>query len=139
MDFKFKICLLGEINVGKTSLVYRFIENKFREDFRGTIGVNILQKNIIEENKEITAHIWDLGGHESFKTLRKIYLEGSSGALLIYDVTERETFEKLTDWIEGFIEVRGEHPFVLIGNKSDLTEQIKVKESEAIQFAKNIQ
>jgi len=63
-----KICLLGEANVGKTSLVYRFIENKFRENYKSTLGVNLLKKDMeISEYGGVSAQIWDLGGQESFK------------------------------------------------------------------------
>jgi len=131
-----KICLLGEANVGKTSLVYRFIENKFRENYKSTLGVNLLKKDLdIEKYGDVSAQIWDLGGQESFKSLRKLYLEGANGALLIFDMTVRKTFEKLNEWIQGFRETRGKQPLLLIGNKIDLENKIKVKENEAKKFA----
>ncbi|HEY0088611.1 MAG TPA: Rab family GTPase, partial [Candidatus Lokiarchaeia archaeon] len=81
--------MLGEANVGKTSLVYRFIENKFRDDYKSTLGVNLLKKELdIGEYKNVSAQIWDLGGQESFKNVRKLYLEGANGALVIYDTTQ---------------------------------------------------
>ncbi|MHA2472445.1 MAG: Rab family GTPase [Promethearchaeota archaeon] len=117
-DFKFKICLLGETSVGKTSLVYRFIENKFREDYKSTLGVNILQKLLEIDDNSVSTNIWDLGGQENFRRLRKLYLDGSMGALVIFDLTNRESFEKLGSWIKDFRGQRGEKPFCLIGNKS---------------------
>jgi small GTP-binding protein len=132
-----KICLLGEANVGKTSLVYRFIENKFRGNYKSTLGVNLLKKDLnIQEYGDVSAQIWDLGGQESFRSLRKLYLEGANGALVIYDCTNRTTFEKLEDWITDFKNARGEEPLILIGNKTDLTESIKVQEKEASELAK---
>jgi small GTP-binding protein len=135
-DFKFKICLLGETAVGKTSLVYRFIENKFREDYRSTLGVNILQKHLEIFDNSVSSYIWDLGGQENYRMLRKVYLEGSEGALVIFDLTNRESFEKLGSWIRDFREQRGEKPSCLIGNKSDLKDQIVVTEEEASLLAK---
>ena len=135
-DFKFKICLLGETFVGKTSLVYRFIENKFREDYRSTLGVNILQKHLEIDGNSVSTYIWDLGGQEAFKRLRKLYLEGSEGALVVFDLTNRESFEKLGSWIKDFRGLRGEKPFCLIGNKRDLKDQIVVTEDEASLLAK---
>ncbi|MFX1503818.1 MAG: Rab family GTPase [Promethearchaeota archaeon] len=133
-----KICLLGEKNVGKTSLVYRFIENKFRENYKATLGVNLLKKDMeLSGYGEVSAQIWDLGGQESFKSLRKLYLEGANGALLIYDTTHKKSFEKLDDWIQSFREARGDEPVVLIGNKSDLKNQINISEKEAKEFAEN--
>jgi len=132
-----KIVLLGEANVGKTSLVYRFIENKFRENYKSTLGVNLLKKEMkIAEYGEVSAQIWDLGGQESFKSLRKLYLEGANAGMLVYDCTKKKTFDKLDGWIQDFKRARGNEPFVLIGNKNDLNDKIKVQDKEGIEFAK---
>jgi Ras-related protein Rab-21 len=135
-DFKFKICLLGEGSVGKTSLVYRFVENKFQEDYKATLGVSILQKHLEIDDNSVSINIWDLGGQEIFKKLLKLYLEGSKGALVVFDLTNRASFEKLRDWIQDFRARRGEKPFCLIGNKADLKDQIVVTEEEASLLAK---
>ena len=131
-----KITLLGEKNVGKTSLVYRYIENKFRESYKATLGVNLLKKDMEVDGNSVSAQIWDLGGQDSFKSLRKLYLEGANGALVMFDLTERKTFEKLNEWVESFKEARGEQPIVLIGNKSDLENQRKITDMEASNYAK---
>lgn len=131
-----KITLLGEKNVGKTSLVYRFIENKFRENYKATLGVNLLKKDI-DINGGVSAQIWDLGGQESFRSLRKLYLEGANGGLVIFDLTDRNSFDKLNEWIDSFKNTRGEQPLLLIGNKSDLGNQIKITDKEASQYAQN--
>ncbi|MFX0043065.1 MAG: Rab family GTPase [Candidatus Hodarchaeota archaeon] len=132
-----KIVLLGEANVGKTSLLYRWIENKFRENYKSTLGVNLLKKDMnITGYGEVSAQIWDLGGQESFKSLRRLYLEGANGALLLYDVTNKESYEKLDDWIQSFKKDRENEPIILIGNKSDLKDKIKIKDKDANQFAK---
>jgi len=132
-----KIVLLGEANVGKTSLVYRFIENKFRENYKSTLGVNLMKKDMnLEDFGGVTVQIWDLGGQESFKSLRKLYLEGANGALVVYDCTKKKTFEKLSGWMQDFKQARGNEPLVLIGNKNDLKDKIKVPDSDGIDFAK---
>ena len=139
-NYIIKICLLGEANVGKTSLVYRFIENKFRENYKSTLGVNLLKKDLIfKEYGEVTAQIWDLGGQESFRSLRKLYLEGANGALLIYDCTQKTSFEKLHDWIQDFRNARGDEPVLLIGNKIDLLKEVgeSIDRKEARRFAEN--
>ena len=131
-----KICLLGEANVGKTSLVYRFIENKFRDNYKSTLGVNLLKKDLnVGGYGDVVAQIWDLGGQESFKSLRKLYLEGANGALLIYDLTQKKTFEKLRGWIEDFNLARPNEPTILIGNKNDLKDKSQVTDEEANRFA----
>jgi small GTP-binding protein len=136
-NYIIKICLLGEANVGKTSLVYRFIENKFRENYKSTLGVNLLKKDMnIKGYGEVVAQVWDLGGQESFKSLRKLYLEGANGALLIFDVTQSKSFEKLRDWIQDFKSARENEPVILIGNKNDLKDKIQISNKDALQIAK---
>jgi small GTP-binding protein len=137
MSYILKIVLLGEANVGKTSLVYRFIENKFRENYKSTLGVNLLKKDMnLAEYGDVSAQIWDLGGQESFKSLRKLYLEGANAALLVYDMTNKKSFEKLGEWVQSFREAREDAPIILIGNKSDLKKQIKISRSESSDYAK---
>jgi len=136
MSYILKIVLLGEANVGKTSLVYRFIENKFRENYKSTLGVNLLKKDInVEGYGEVSAQIWDLGGQESFKSLRSLYLEGANGAFVVYDMTSQKSFEKLDEWVQSFREARDDAPILLIGNKSDLKKQIKIDEVESSNYA----
>jgi len=132
-----KICLLGDANVGKTSLVYRFVENKFRENYKSTLGVNLLKKDLmLDEFGKVSAQIWDLGGQESFKNLRKLYLEGANGALLIFDTTKRKTFDNCNEWIQNFRDTRGpDNPIILIANKIDLGDKILVSEEDVRQFA----
>ncbi len=132
VKFVVKICLLGEANVGKTSLVYRFIDDKFQKDYKATLGVSLLRnKVIIGGFGGVSVQIWDLGGQESFKTLRQMYLRGAQGALILYDITKRESFTKVDEWIQSFREDRKEEPLILIGNKNDLIKKAKVKENEA--------
>ena len=102
-NYIIKIVLLGEANVGKTSIVHRFVENKFRGNYKATLGVNLLKKEVdLCDDGIVSAQIWDLGGQENFKSLRKLYLEGSNGALIIFDLTSKKTFEKLNEWIQDF-------------------------------------
>ncbi len=136
MSYIIKLVLLGEANVGKTSLVYRFIENKFRENYKSTLGVNLLKKDMeLDKYGSVSAQIWDLGGQESFKSLRKLYLEGANGALLVFDMTNKKSYDKLDEWVQSFREARDDAPIILIGNKSDLKNQIKITESESKEYA----
>ncbi|MHA1746731.1 MAG: Rab family GTPase [Promethearchaeota archaeon] len=139
-DYVLKICLLGNGNVGKTSLVYRYIENRFSRDFKSTLGVNLLKKNIVLENefegKSASIQIWDLGGQQAYRKLRKLYLEGSQGALIVFDVTDKQSFDDLEEWIQSLVEIRGnEVPMIIIGNKIDLVESRVVAEEVARKYA----
>lgn len=128
--------MLGEASVGKTSLVYRFVENRFRDNYKATLGVNLLKKDLdLDKYGEVSAQIWDLGGQESFRSLRNLYLEGANGALVIYDVTNEKSFERLNEWIKSFKNSRGDEPLLLIGNKVDLEDKIVVEREEGEEFA----
>ncbi len=100
------------------------------------MGVNLLKKDVDIEGKIISTQIWDLGGQESFRSLRKLYLQGAHGALVIYDMTKKITYEKVEEWVQNFRDARGDEPLLLIGNKIDLKKKIKVDEKEAKEFAK---
>ena len=130
-----KICLLGDGGVGKTSLVYRFIENRFSTDFKSTLGVNLLKRKVSIDDNTVSVQIWDLGGQDAYRKLRKLYLEGSQGALVIFDKTNKKSFDHLYDWINSFREAQSDAPMVLIGNKIDLEDQIKIDENTARNYA----
>jgi len=135
-DLIFKVCLLGYFGVGKTSLVYRWIENRFSQDFKSTLGVNLLKKNLMIDGNSVSVQIWDLGGQDSFQSLRKLYIEGAQGALAVFDVTSSVSFEKLNQWVKDFKAQRPNAPILLIGNKIDLSDSRAVSEEEAISYAK---
>jgi len=134
-DIKMKICLLGDGGVGKTSLVYRFIQNRFATDFKSTLGVNLLKHEVVLDNLRITVQLWDLGGQDKYEGLRKLYLDGSQGALCVFDKTNKTSFENLEKWVKSFREIRGEKPMTLVGNKLDLKEFIVIDDDTAKSYA----
>jgi len=136
-DFVFKLVLLGEAAVGKTSIVYRFVRNMFKENLASTLGVNISKKTFYldEEKEQVRVLLWDLGGDQKFVNMRKTFIMGARGALLIFDLTRRNTLEALDKWRLNFIEIMGEQPMLLIGNKSDLTDHITISNEEAQNYA----
>ncbi|MHA1272504.1 MAG: Rab family GTPase [Promethearchaeota archaeon] len=133
--YVFKVCLLGEPNVGKTSLVYRFVKNIFKENLASTIGVNISKKSIQLDGKDIKIHLWDLGGDQKFQPMRDTFLAGARGALLVFDLTNKKTLENIDKWIKHFENIMGKQPMVLVGNKADLLDHIEINESELKQVA----
>jgi small GTP-binding protein len=130
VNLKLKVCLLGDGAVGKTSLIRRFVENMFNEDYLLTIGTRTSKKRLVIKKPElqkdfyITLIIWDIMGQISFrKLLHPTYLKGAKGALLVCDLTRKETLEHLDDWIDAlYIEGRV-MPSVFVANKSDLDGQ----------------
>lgn len=141
VNMKLKVCLLGDGAVGKTCLIRRFVENTFSEDYLLTLGTKTSKKEIIVKRPElqkifhITLVIWDIMGQISFRNLlHPGYLKRAKGAVVICDLTRRETLEHLEDWIES-LDVEGRMmPSVFVANKCDLTDQIEfgVKEIEHI-------
>ncbi|MHA1149137.1 MAG: Rab family GTPase [Promethearchaeota archaeon] len=132
-----KLCLLGEGAVGKTSLVYRFVSNRFKKNLASTLGVNISKKEFyIDGDTHIRTLIWDLGGDQKFRMMRKTFLAGAKGALLVFDLTRARTLDKVENWRENFIKEIGEQPMILIGNKTDLVNEIEISPDTAEAYAK---
>jgi small GTP-binding protein len=121
-----KVCLLGAQAVGKTSLVKRFVESLFSEDYKSTVGVKI-DKKIVESNAgSVTLVIWDIHAEDKFQRISQTYLRGTSGFLLVVDGTRPQTLEVARD-MEALVEQTvGKIPFVLLVNKADLRDQWQV-------------
>lgn len=143
-DYIFKIVVIGDAAVGKTSLISRFVEAKFKEDYRPTLGANLLRQNVgIEvDGKQFlcTLVIWDIAGQSRFELIRSLYFKGCVGAFLVYDCTRPTTFENITNiWLnELLINTGSTVSFVLIGNKIDLKDSQSVLKEEGMELAEEI-
>jgi len=141
-EYVFKITLLGDAAVGKTSLINQFVENTFQEDYKPTLGANIIRKDVILEelNAKVRLIVWDLAGQEKYNVVRSLYYQGCVGALLVYDVTRIVTFENIVSkWLNDFKKyVKREGVYLLLGNKSDLNEQRVVQTSDGNKLAEKI-
>lgn len=124
--FSFKVLLLGAPTVGKTSIFYRYVKNKFSQDYITTMGINFLTKEItLEAKKKVKLVILDIAGQEKFKFLRKEFYEGANGALAIFDLTQLKTYEAIEGWLSEMFEILEEDiPFIITGNKVDLIEEV---------------
>ena len=138
-NYVIKLLTLGETEVGKTSIVLRYSDDKFHEDKTATIGIDFKIKIIRKGNEIIKVSIYDTAGEERFKTIVKHYYRGANGILLVFDITNRSTFEKLDFWLED-LKLNSDNInnlyIYLIGNKSDLEENRKISFEEASNFAK---
>lgn len=122
--YVFKVIIIGPGAVGKTSLLHRFVENKFSFRYKLTIGANFLSKIIQKNSETIKLQIWDIGGQDRYKFLRSSFFDGANGALIVFDLSRWHTFEELDDWVSDLREYAGEKiPFALIGNKVDLIDK----------------
>ncbi|MFW9989034.1 MAG: GTP-binding protein [Candidatus Odinarchaeota archaeon] len=132
--FRFKFVIIGDHEVGKTSLVRRFVENKFSHDYRATIGLNILSHSIQFFGNQIIYSLWDVGAQTFFKRFRQTYYLGAQAAFIVFDLTNRESFENIKNWyeeLENFIGGK-EIPIIIIGNKTDLKDQRKIEYQEGV-------
>jgi len=114
-----KVCMVGDPAVGKTSLIRRFVLDSFSDKYLATIGTKVTKKELKIGKDEIKLMIWDVLGQEHTR-LKSVYFKGAKGALIVCDLSRKETIEGLSEWLEKFYEVAGVVPVVFIGNKADL-------------------
>ena len=130
------ILLLGDTCVGKTCLISRYANGVFKEEYISTIGVDYVSKQEIINDQNINVKLWDTAGQERFKALTPSYLRGAEGIVLVYDVTNAETFESLKFWIDSLKSSLGEDslPTIIDGNKVDLDDR-DISKEDAKKFA----
>ncbi len=123
--FKFKIVIVGDAAVGKTSLIKRYITNTFEKDYISTLGMQFSKYEELVEGEKVELLLWDLAGQASFNTLRDRFYTGSSGAIVVFSLSpeELETYDHVTKWLSDVKEACGTIPILLFGNKADLVDQ----------------
>ena len=135
-DYIFKVLLLGNSDVGKSSLLLRFVDKVWNDSFVPTIGVDFKVKTIDIGDKRIKMQIWDTAGQERFRNVVSTYFRGSNGILLIYDVTNRDSFKNLDSWLIEIEKNASENVLkILIGNKNDLVDDRVISIEEGQKFA----
>lgn len=123
-EIKIKIMLLGESQIGKTSLIQRYVKNNFNLSYITTVGIDFQLKQIKMNNKSIKLQIWDTAGQERFKNITKSYFHSSDGFIVGYDITSRLSFTNVSTWLKEINENAPEEiQKILIGNKCDLNER----------------
>lgn len=134
----FKFLLIGDGNVGKTSLVRRLCQDEFDDKNESTIGVEFFTKLIHDKDTDFKLQIWDTAGQEKYRSIGKTYYRNSVGILIVYDITDHKTFESIEDWIsEAEVNCDPNGKKILIGNKSDLVDSREVTTQEAEELARN--
>lgn len=128
-----KICMVGDFGVGKTSLIRRFVDREFSDQYLSTVGVKISRKPLEltevkpQEKLNLQLLIWDLEGHTKFKAIAPSYLQGSSGAIVVADVSRHETLDRIPEHIQLFFSVNPKGTLIIALNKSDLIEPEKLE------------
>ena len=135
-NYLFKYIIIGDAAVGKSNLLLRYTHGQFKQEYQLTIGVEFGAKNIEIDNKIYRIQIWDTAGTESFRSITRAYYKNSVCALIVYDISNRESFNNIASWIE---DCKNQSPktifIVLIGNKSDLDDKRKVTFEEGQELA----
>ena len=134
----FKILMIGDGASGKSSILYRYCDNTFYSNYISTIGVDFKIKNLEINNNNIKLQIWDTAGQERFKAITTAYYRGVDGILLIYDVSNRQSFDNIKNWIKSIdLNASPDVFIILVGNKSDSTKR-NVKIEEGIELANEL-
>lgn len=127
MEYKGKVSLIGNERTGKTSLILRYINDTFTEEYITTLGADFVEKTYMQEDlslldpeDEITLVFWDMAGQSHFLPIATIYCEGSSGFIIVFDVNERKTFDGLPDWVKFANDTCPGSEILIVGNKTDL-------------------
>ncbi len=134
----FKIIIIGDSSTGKTNILNQYLNNKFDSISKATIGVELGNKTFKIKNDTVNCQIWDTAGQERYRSMTKAYYKGALGALIVYDITKRVTFENVDNW---FVDLKNSADkkvsLILIGNKNDLEEEREVTKEEAEMKAKD--
>ncbi|MHA1230791.1 MAG: GTP-binding protein [Candidatus Helarchaeota archaeon] len=142
--YSYKMCILGDGGVGKTTLITTFVKglDRFKHDYKATIGANIMSKDYkLLENITVRLNIWDLAGQfDYFYKSRQLYLSGSHAIALVYDATRIDTFNNIKKWYDEVVKIvdKNKIEFLLIGNKIDLEDQIQVSYDQGKQLSKEL-
>ena len=135
-DYLFKVLLLGDTDVGKSSLILRYTEETFNSKLVNSIGVDFKMKKKEIDGKIIKVQIWDTAGHERFRSITYSYYRGANAIIIVFDITDKKSFLSITEWLKQIEKHAKENVFkFLVGNKSDLSEERKVTYEEAKEYA----
>lgn len=136
---RFKVCLLGEGRVGKTSILLRFVRNSFDERQQSTLQASYLDRHITIGSQSVKLSIWDTAGQERFHALGPLYYRDANGALLVYDITDAKSFERVERWVGELRKIVGDDICIVIaGNKCDLEKSRMVSQEEAEKYAESV-
>ncbi|TFL03709.1 ras family-domain-containing protein [Pterulicium gracile] len=135
-DFLMKFIIIGEAGTGKSCLLHQFTHNSFKDHSQHTIGVEFSSRTLKLGEKKIKLQLWDTAGQERFRSVTRSYYRGAAGAILVYDITSRESFANLSRWLTDARALGSASLVViLVGNKSDREEEREVEWSEASKWA----
>ena len=135
-DYMFKMVLIGDSCVGKSCVLIRFADDNFTDNHVTTIGVDFRFRSMEIDSHSIKLQIWDTAGQERYKTITNSYYRGAEGVIIVFDLTNKESFLNIKDWLaEAKNGISDDTEILVFGNKADLTDQRKVTQSEIKEFS----
>lgn len=135
-DYMFKILIIGNSSVGKTSFLFRYADDSFTSAFVSTVGIDFKVKTVIRREKKMKLQIWDTAGQERYRTITTAYYRGAMGFILMYDVTNEESFSSVQDWVTQIKTYSWDNAqVILVGNKSDMEHERVVSYERGRQLA----
>ena len=135
-EYIFKLILIGNSGVGKSSILNRYMHQTFKESYKCTIGVDFLMKSLEINGKTVKLQLWDTAGQEKYKSMVSSYYRGANVALVVFDITNHNSFDSLPTWIENYYKNGPEQKnIILIGNKKDMVDERQVTQEEAGLFS----
>ncbi|XP_073247373.1 ras-related protein Rab-8A-like [Porites lutea] len=139
-DYLFKLVLIGDSGVGKTCIIFRFVENKFDSSFITTIGIDFKIRTVEIDGKKIKLQIWDTAGQDRFETITSTCYRGAHGIMLVYDVTDEKSFRNIPRWIRKTEELASpDVTKMLVANKCDLEKRRLVTKERGELLARNLE
>ena len=136
---KFKIIVIGDTGVGKTKIIKQYATKEFSDNAKPTVGVDFYKKTFKINEDYIKVKIWDTAGQERYKSITNAYIKGCHGVLVVYDITNEDSFNNIEKWIERTYDIYNQNiKIILVGNKSDLENERKVKTETALEKAKKL-
>lgn len=137
-DYSVKMVILGDSGVGKTNILNRLVNNEFSNDCRATVGVELSTKTYKINDKVVKINLWDTAGQERYKAITGAYYKGAKGAMIVYDITNEDSFLHVEKWLKEIRELGGKNINIIIcGNKSDLDDSRQVSQTAGLEKGQN--
>ncbi|MHA1310586.1 MAG: Rab family GTPase [Candidatus Helarchaeota archaeon] len=137
--FRFKVVVIGDAAVGKTSIIRKYSLNQFSENYKMTVGADFNVKVVkFKDLGEVSLTIWDFGGQEKFEEIRRYYYYGAHAAIIVFDITNRDSFNNIKKWLTDLQSEVGNIPYLILANKSDLQDDRQVSKSEIDQLSDDL-
>ena len=137
-EYQVRVVMIGNTQVGKTSLVLKYFRNSFSEDVQSTIGASVFTRVCTEDDKKIIINYYDTAGQETYRSLGKLYYRNCACAILVFDVTDKKSFDDLESWVKEFRSHSASNAIFIAGNKSDLKDKQVITLEDAIDKAQQL-